>query len=231
MARTPVKRTWGRTAQPRLGWCQRGPAYWCHSHTPAYWCHWASRFCAPPRSASAGRVEDSGRVVTWLKVEMRELPCVSRRHTRPVSYARRAVQGERLGCAARSSRSLARSLSSAAHAGILVPVYPLARSLALRSLACSPLARSLALRSLARSLTSTHRRSGVTVRHDLLRTARSLASSPLNRSLSARSPLARSLALWLPHSHTPIHWCHPSARYSGDIPNKLQLPCQCCLVE
>ena len=88
-------------------------------------------------------------------------------------------------------RSLARSLSSAAHTDILVPVSQLARSLALRSLARSLLARSLALRSLlARSLTATHRRTGVTVRHGMLRTARSLASSPLDRLLSARS-LAR----------------------------------------
>ena len=56
----------------------------------------------------------------------------------------------------------------------------------------------IALHSFARSLTATHRRTGVIVRHGLLRTARSLASSPLDRSLStrslARSPLARSLS-------------------------------------
>ena len=133
--------------------------------------------------------------------------------TRPVSCARSAVQGGGGGWlrwAARSSRSLARSLSSVAHADILVPISPLIRSLALHSLARSPLARLLALHSLARSLTVTHRRTGVTVRHGLLRTALSLASSPLDRSLSAgllaRSPLARSLSgcRTATHRHTGV---------------------------
>ena len=89
---------------------------------------------------------------------------------------------------------------------MLVPVSPFVRSLALHSLARSPLARLLALHSLARSLTATHRRTGAAMRHGMLRTAHSFASSPLDRSLSAgllaRSPLARSLALWLSHRHT-----------------------------
>ena len=127
-----------------------------------------------------------------------------------------AVQGGGLRCAARSSRSLARSLSSAPHADILVPVSPLARSLALRSLARSPLARLLALHSFVRSLTATHRRTGGIVRHGLLRTARSLASSPLDRSLStrslARSPLARSLSGCRTATHRYTGVTPPSAR-------------------
>ena len=101
---------------------------------------------------------------------------------------------------------------------------PLARSLALkcstrrhtgscfsaRSLARSPLARPLSACSLARSrsLTATHRRTGITVRHGLLRTARLLASSPLAHSPLARSlvlrSLARSLTAAQPHIDTLV---------------------------
>ena len=111
-------------------------------------------------------------------------------------------------------KTLARSLSSAVHTDILVPVAcfsarslarsplarllpvsPLARSLALRSLARSPLARSLVLRSLARSLTATH--------------------SPTPFYLSATPTLP--CAAPAPRAHC----------YSGDIPMDAPTNCNC----
>ena len=92
------------------------------------------------------------------------------------------------------ARSLARSLSSAANTDTLVPVSPLARPLALRSLAGSPLARSLVLRSLARSLTVTNRLTGVTVRHGMLRARRYNGDIP--NKLHTAMPMLPSRPPW-----------------------------------
>ena len=155
-------------------------------------------------------------------VDARDAPCNPAAPHGPYHVLGQAVQGGGVRCAARSSRSLARSPVQHTPTYWCLFLRSLARSLSARS----PALRLLAARSplVARSLTATHR----ALVHCARLCDRSLvASSPL----VARSFSARSLALWLPHSHTPIHWCHPSARYSGDIPNKLQLPCQCCLVD